>query len=324
MYGISTRFVLACLVIFAPGCKHRQAPVPADEAPAVRAEFPISEKFPIVLPARLDNAECRFILDTGCSVTSFNDTFKDRLGKYLETQTSSGAMWQKVPIDFHEIPRDSGLKIGPFNLVGKVGVTDYGNFGAWVDEYDGLLGIDFMEQFIVRLDFEDNLLLFLKPDAEPAAEWGAPFDLQLDGGTPHLAVQLTETISELFMIDTAAPRIHLTQDKFERLIHELHGDTDYVRRQITADTKNLSGVVLKDFRLGPLTYERLRITEYPRSFLGMEFLRKYAVVTFDFPRKKLYLKKEAPQSPASSSQPPRHGDRWTAPEGRHAPDPNDQ
>ncbi|UCG48475.1 MAG: hypothetical protein JSU94_01615 [Phycisphaerales bacterium] len=282
-----------------PSCKERQAPVPADdEVPTVRAEFPIAEEFPIVLPAQLDKTECRFILDTGCSVTSFNDTFKDRLGKYIETQTSSGSMWQKVAIDIYEIPRNPGLIVGPFKLVGKVGVTDYANFGAWVDEYDGLLGIDFMKPFIVQLDFEDNLLLLVKGDTEPAPEWGAPFDLQFDGGTPHLQVRLTETVSELFMIDTASRRTYLIQGKFERLLHELRPDRPYVKREITADTKVVSGVVLKDFRLGPLTYERLRITEYPRSFLGMDFLRKHSLVTFDFSRKKLYLKKHASSSPA--------------------------
>ncbi len=287
-----------------PGCKKGQAPVPADAAPTVRAEFPMSEKFPIVLPAQLGKTECRFVLDTGCSVTSFNDTFKDRLGKYLETQTSSGSMWQKVPIDFHDLPKNPGLKIGPFDLAGKVGVTDYANFGAWLDEYDGLLGIDFMQQFIVQLDFEDNLVLFLRGDVEPAPEWGAPFDMRFDVGTPHLQVQLTETISELFMIDTGSRRTFLIQDKFERLIHELRPDRPYAKREITADTKVLSGVILKDFRLGPLTYERLEVAENPRSLLGMDFLRDHALVTFDFPRKKLYLKSQAAQSPVPPPQPP--------------------
>lgn len=281
---------LLCLLT---GCGDNAAPPPVKSDSPVQASFEITEGFPVIVPLQLDGIDYSFIFDTGCSVTSFNIKHKDKLGKYLESQTSTGANWQKIPIDFHEITAGHKFKMGDINLVGKVGLMDYNHFGDWVEKHDGLLGIDILENFIVQLDFENNRLLLLKPDTNPAVEWGTPFDLEFSGGTPHLHVRLTENVSELFMIDTAAAMVYLTQDKFEKLFHELHPDAKYTKRPITPETRSLKQVTIKDFKLGDIVYEKFHVTENARSFLGMDFLREHKLVTLDLKNNKLYLNKKS-------------------------------
>jgi predicted aspartyl protease len=116
-----------------------------------------------------------------------------------------------------------------------------------------------------------------------------------------LPVQLTDSISEQFMIDTGASRINLNQEKFESLVHQFDPATKYAKRPITLDTKDLSGAMMNKFRLGPLTYDSIQIVEYPRSFLGMEFFRKHSLVTLDCLHRKLYLKQRPPGPPPSAN-----------------------
>lgn len=294
------RAALVCLILFEPGCKPKEVLVPVKPASALPAEFPLPDRFPIVVPLKFRDVEYRFILDTGCSVTSFNRKHRDLLGDYIKTYTSSGALWQKTPVDAHAIPEDATMQLGPIRIKGEVGVMDYSALGDWLGRYDGLVGIDVMGQFLVQFDFEKGLLRFLRSDTRPDPDWGEPFDLEFSGGTPHLRVRLTDSISELFMIDTGSTRITLNQDKFESLVHEFDPATKYTKRPITLDTKDLSGATMKTLRLGPLTYDTVLIVEYPRSFLGMEFLRKHSMVTLDCQGRKLFLKLKCSDPPPSS------------------------
>jgi hypothetical protein len=130
--------------------------------------------------------------------------------------------------------------MGPIRIKGEVGAMDYSTLGDWLTEYDGLLGIDVMGQFLVQFDFENGLLRFLGPEIPPQADWGIPFELDPLGGTPHLRVQLTDSISEQFMIDTGAPLIYLAQGKFELLVRDLIRRRNTRRR--SKGTKDLSGL----------------------------------------------------------------------------------
>ncbi len=308
-FGLRT--VLVCLAVVGPGCKPKQNLVAEGPPSAVRAQFPLPIQFPIVVPVKFREVEYRFILDTGCSVTSFNGKHKNLLGDYVKTYTSSGALWQSTPMDAYTIPDDTTMQMGPIRIKGEVGAMDYASLGDWLTEYDGLLGIDVMGQFLVQFDFERGRLRLLNPDTPPDSDWGIPLDLEFIGGTPHLLVRLTDSISEHFMIDTGAPLIYLMQEKFGSLVREYDPATQYTIRPITKDTKDLSGAMMKTLRLGPLTYESIQIIEYPRSFLGMDFLRKHTSVTLDCLHRKLYLKPKPLDIPPSSS-----------PDKPKAPDPN--
>lgn len=300
------RAALVCLILFEPGCKPKEVLVPVKPASALPAEFPLPDRFPIVVPMKFRDVEYHFMLDTGCSLTSFNPKHRDLLGDYIKTYTTSGFLWQKIPVDAHAIPEEATMQLGPIRIKGEVGVMDYSALGDWLARYDGLVGIDIMGQFLVQFDFEKELLRFLRSDTRPDPNWGEPFDLELSGGTPHLRVRLTDSISEQFMIDTGAPLIYLTQEKFESLVREQDPSTSYVRRPITQDSKDLAGAIIRKVSLEPLIYDSIRIVESPRSFLGMEFLRRHSLVTLDCQGRKLYLKLKCsdPTPPSGLGKPP--------------------
>jgi hypothetical protein len=121
----------------------------------VRAEFPLPDQFPIIVPVKFRDVEYRFILDTGCSVSSFNRKHRDLFGNHIKTLTSSGALWQSAPMDIYTIPEEAMMQLGPIRIKGEVGVMDYSTLGDWLTEYDGLLGIDVLGQFLVQFDFEN-------------------------------------------------------------------------------------------------------------------------------------------------------------------------
>jgi len=269
------------------GCREEKKPV---SKPQMRAEFELGEGFPIEVPMHFKGSEYRFVFDTGCGLTSFNSIHKDMMGPHVRSETATGSLKQNISLDYHELENDANFGIGRINIAGRVGVSDYSQFGQWMEEYDGLLGMDALSHFIVQMDFIEGTLRIFDPGLQDPCDWGYPFELHFSGGTPHLGVELPGGIMESFMIDTGAPRCYLKQDLFEKLLHHFRPNAEYTPREITHDTDSLTGVPLKDFHLGPMVYEEILICEYPRSFLGMEFLRKHALVTFDFPDSKMYLK----------------------------------
>ncbi len=300
MFRTGRYIILTCMLFAVPTCEREKGPVPSRLPSPVRAQFPLTNGFPVVVPMKFGDVEYRFIFDTGCSITSFNEKHKNLLGAYVKSYTSTGALLQTTPVDAFAIPDEAMMQLGPIRIKGQVGAMDYTVLGAWLNEYDGLLGIDVIGQFIIQLDFEKQQLRFLDPNTPSIPDWGTPFDIQFFGGTPHLDVRLSPSISETFMIDTAAPLIYLAQEKFESLVREYDSNSSYTQRPITLETKDLAGALVKDLHLGPLAYDRLQIVEYPRSFLGMDFLRKHTMVTLDCARRKLYLKKPTPEPPSPS------------------------
>jgi hypothetical protein len=300
MSRISTVFLMALTVIGPNAAAQDSRPAEAvvtepvaDKMPSSnRAEFPLPDGFPVVVPVGLRGTEYQFVFDTGCTVTSVNQKHKGLFGRYIKSYNSSGSIWQNTRMDVYAIPDGAALELGPLQIKGEMGAMDYSALGDWLTKYDGLVGIDFMEQFIVQFDFEAKRLRLLNRDTKPSPEWATPLEIDLVGGTPHLEVRLTDSISERFMIDSGSPFNYLDQVKFEALMHHFDSATTYKKQQITRETKDFAGILMKEFRLGPLTYDKLRIVEYPRSFLGMEFLRRHTVVMLDCSHRRLYLKKK--------------------------------
>jgi hypothetical protein len=281
---------LFCLPLLVSCGEQKGAPARKTTSSPIRAEFPFPDQFPVVVPVWFNGTKYRFVLDTGCAVTSFSLKHRRLLGSRTRTHQSSGSLGQTVPVDMFAIPDGASMVLGSIQIKGEVGIIDYSTLGRWLADYDGLLGMDVIGSFILQFDCDKNLLRFLDPNTPPLSDWGIPFDLQISGGTPHLEMRLTPSISERFMIDTAARHIYLAQDKFEALIRELAPTANYTKQTIDSATTNLSGVVLKRFRLGTLSYEHLPLVEYPRCFLGIGFIRMHDLVTLDYRRQKLYLK----------------------------------
>jgi len=108
-----------------------------------------------------------FVLDTGATVTCVAATTAERLA----LPPRRGAVGVGVGIGGASrvgFVRVDSLRIGAARAFDMSAcVLDLEHMGAFGPEIDGLVGLDFLQEFRVTLDFQRNILLLVQPDREP-------------------------------------------------------------------------------------------------------------------------------------------------------------
>ena len=287
--------------------------------PNVLAQFRIAKNGqPISLPVKFNRKEYLFHLDTGCSHTLFDISLKDKLIK-----AKGGAKLQTLegPIGSSELFDAPEAFLGPLNLKDcrKVAIIDLEPISSALGQkYYGVIGINFLKKYVVQMDFDKEIVSFLKPTSNKSIfsflrprknnrpNWGEelPIKYKSDNQTPHIKANVNGQEVD-FLIDTGyadyvdLPGRPLADDtgKLEtKIFKKACGKTQFERKQtiqITAHGKAVvsqkNGVVAR-FSIGSLEYKDAVFTENSYSALGLAFLSRH-LVTFDFPNGKMYLKK---------------------------------
>jgi hypothetical protein len=160
-------------------------------------------------------------------------------------------------------------------------------------DFLGVLGIDFLQDHVWRVDFDEGKLFILK--TAPGKN-GNRYPLgKGDDGCPTLIVQMGDWGSEAFHIDTGAVARESAVFKssfFEFL--NVMGRLTLLRGTLhegasgTRVTRTCTGLPLNvgDFRISNAVFGE---TQHENA-IGLGFLARF-VVTFDFPNQSLYLEK---------------------------------
>jgi hypothetical protein len=243
-----------------------------------------------VLPVRLGDAVYEFVLDTGVGPTVYDVSLRKVLGP-VKREVAASTYGRRLEVALFT-PPDAFLgmtKLRGTALVAAIDLRPVREFTGY--DVRGLVGVDALMNQIVELNFDTGEMRLLDRVGE-----GAGMLLPLTfGQTGQLYVDadIAGWGRHQFQLDTglvASGRLahpvfdaFVTNGSLTRLAHE-----HFVS---LAETRRVRFGTLDAIQIGANTHRELDFSDGgPISALGIAFLSRY-VVTFDFPRQTLYLKK---------------------------------
>lgn len=258
----------------------------------ILAEFTIAKGTDlIVLPVRFKGEEYMFFLDTGCSLTAFDISFKSELGEAKRRgrgMTSGGLR----PFESFDAPE---AFLGPLNLqdCGEVFCADLKMVSSILGrKVSGAIGMNFLRKYVVQIDFDKGKLLFLKPMAGENPYWGEALEIEYHPiGWPYVTGIILDGIKVDFVIDTGdsgtGGLLHVI---FKKIISEKEIKTSEAIADTAGGIIRFREARIANLSIGTFQYKDLVFSESNLSHLGLGFLSRH-IVTFDFPNSKVYFKK---------------------------------
>ncbi|MGD0899076.1 MAG: PDZ domain-containing protein [Thermoguttaceae bacterium] len=268
-------------------------PAEATSKAAVRASFKFDPEDEILsVPVHVGTQDYRFVLDTGMSFGCFDVSLRSHLGPCVGSTRVVVPTGDEVKLELYTPPN---ARIGSLPLTGHpvlcndlAPIREASGHGLY-----GFVGMDFLKDRTIAIDFDEGRLDVLPPGTEGDPKWGEkiPFEYNANG-IMLVSVTVGKDVRTPFEVDTGDTGTgRLDYSLFSRLAgsHELRvtGDTD---------TMTLPGVGsprvarLSHLSLGPFRHENLRFASSKQNALGLKYLSRYRV-TIDFPNQRLYLAK---------------------------------
>ncbi|OHB64015.1 MAG: hypothetical protein A2Y77_16195 [Planctomycetes bacterium RBG_13_62_9] len=260
----------------------------------------------MVTPRLEDGRELPCVVDTGSPVTLLAESLEPDLGPCLGTHT----LWNfgdRYDANGYAAPR---LYLGGAPLVADSNVLTSDCVEKLSSDMGrpvmGILGMDCLQHYCIQLDFKAGKMRFLKPDRVKAAKLGKAFVLTFSSRgnsdarwiRPYIHWRHLVGPQEAdLLIDTGYDRDGaLTPELFRQKIreHTLQMEAD------ANDAREPKVAYLPKCVWSGNTYTDLAIangrhaTEPDRggNLLGLRFLARH-LVTFDFPRRTMYLKQRS-------------------------------
>jgi hypothetical protein len=258
----------------------------------VLAEFQIAGGGdPILLPVKYREKEYLFLFDTGSSHTVFDTSFRHELG---EVKSVKKGLTPGNPIlaEFFNAPE---AFLGPLDLKesGDIACLDLNIFKSVLGKnVRGIIGMKFLRNYVVRIDFDKGMLSFLQPIEEQHPDWGIDLAMKYDSlGWPQITGLVLDDIEVDFVIDTGANSSGgLAGNIFEKTLSENKLKTSEILFATASGIIRKREMRIKSLSVGSLNYTDIIFGEANMSHLGLSFLSRH-VVTFDFPKARMYLKK---------------------------------
>lgn len=230
-----------------------------------------------------------FMVDTGAYDTVLDKSLEPKLGKRIETKHVLYGWLGKRTVGIYESPK---LYLGNIQL--RTG--DH----VWTDDLSqqvepghramGILGMDCLHHYCIQLDFAAKKLRFLSPGLSTNEDFGNAFPLTISRANLTTHGAFMDAKDSDLGVDTA----HyddgaMDTKKFQRVLNE-QNDV-YIRQW-----KNKNGITREaHFEKGVFngdTFSDLILMECPsgENFIGLRLLARH-LVTFDFPKQTMYLKR---------------------------------
>jgi len=286
-------YTLLCIFVamFFAGCTNHQSGLtdkPIEGNVISEISFPNNSKR-IMIPVSFKGKEYQFVLDTGATNTAFDISLKDQLGWRRGSSKGRVADGKRIDIDFF------GLSHAHFGGLCKkhktVAVMDLSYLSRITGrKVDGIVGLDILKDHIVRLDFEKNVVSFLRSinDSEFS---GCEADLSFKKKLAYINVKV-DNIPVRFMIDTGFTNSGFWGLLEPAVIEQLDvvgiGQGDQASTVAAPMDFNQRKTVVANLSIGRVEYENEMFVEHRQSILGLGFFSRH-IVTFDFPNKKVYL-----------------------------------
>ncbi len=244
-----------------------------------------------------------FILDTGSSGISLDSTTCAEKGiptTLTDTTLTGLAGSQKVRYAFQRELRLPGLTVPGLSFH----IYDYSLLSAiYGERIDGVIGYSFFSRYIVRLDFEQQVMEVCSP---------GPFRYPAGGTLLHPSLNFIPvhplTLSDQrrnrfpFYLDSGAGLCFLMSERY-------HTDSMVIPRKRTSFITQAEGVggrkqmrltVLRELRLGPYRFRQVpvylfkddnNVTAYPLTggLIGSDLLRRFHLI-LNYPAREIHLR----------------------------------
>jgi hypothetical protein len=265
--------------------------LPAPAKPSqVLAEFDIfNDGDVLLLPVQVGGNQHLFLLDTGTTNTVYDWTLRALLGDPINNTAVKTARGF-VQLSFFRAPEASVGKMSlrtsqPVLCVDLTALREVTGHRIM-----GVIGLDFLRQHRIRIDFDAGKLAFLD-----ALEAGPGIPISLTQVQQRYSVETSVAgEEEAFVIDTGFGGFQ-SGDLNARLCERLTKARKI--RNVSKDCSvSLVGfsedqiMALEDFCFGPFAHHHLYFGQSPSNLLSLYYLSRYKV-TFDFPNQRMYLRK---------------------------------
>jgi PDZ domain len=298
--------LLALLIAVPCAALGEETPDRQEEARVV-ASFTIAPHGVVVLPVQLEDKTYHFALSTLLPFSTIRSSLKEELGAEIDSRSVPSLARDMVPNEkFYYAPQ--GMRLGPIELseTAIIRIDDWKQTGRLMHqrlgvEIDGFIGMDVLANFVLEVDPSKERVRFLKGPIPESPEVGVALPF-LDGnrGLPMVQAKISGKpgVAPLPVIVELGYSGALTVGKPTFDVLRGYGLLTHISRAKPNQPVNLAGRgpgksgVVPRFSIGGLDGKDVELeSTYPTiSIVGWRVLEHFCT-TFDFPAKKLYLRK---------------------------------
>lgn len=260
----------------------------------VIAEFEVSPDGDFLrLPVTIRQKEYQFLVNTGLPTTTIDEALRTQLELPRKAVEAGGRPGGRAR-DRYRLSATLGTMLLEFPA--GVESADYAAVREKLDlECRGEIGLDVLQQYVVQIDFDRGSLRFLSSLPASPGDAVRMTPLGGEGGAPTIPVALAGMRSEKFIV--ASARAGNALDIQSELLAQLE------EKELVKMLDKEKGVTrvgslqfptgrLESLQIGKFRHEGLLVNAGEQNAVGVSYLARY-LVTFDFPRSRLYLKKGA-------------------------------
>jgi hypothetical protein len=244
----------------------------------------------LLVPVTMEGKTYELAIDTGSTGTILDTGFAARLTKLTKTVT----MNSKTKHQLYVLPSIARVGKSALPLGREAVCADLGPIRV-ASGYDirGVIGMDFLGQYVVRIDFDAGRLSLLRPNG---ARRAGGLTLARDRmNRPTVTADFRTGAAYPFLIDTAnvGPiSVTVTRQIYDKLV----GHEDDFMPGPSGTNIALEGAetcragLVRRFRFGGFEHGNLALTDGDFNSIGLYYLSRF-VVTLDFPNGVMYLEK---------------------------------
>jgi hypothetical protein len=240
--------------------------------------------------------ELSFVVDTGAPQTILDRSFEPALGKRLGMKKLRYGFYQTTSGGIYAAPR---LYLGNTQLLTGDRILTDDLHRKISPGIAGILGMDCLRHYCVQIDFDSRRVRFLDPDRPGNEEWGKAFPLTILFGCVFTRMDFFGRGSVYARLDTGfigGVDVSVSPRQFRK---EVKRQTPVMMVTSQGQTKETECVgCFEKGIFGGETYTNLAMAEWSsmplsaRTLICLQFLARHRV-TFNFPKRTMYLKQES-------------------------------
>jgi len=246
-----------------------------------------------------------FILDTGAGSNCLDLDLAQKLGIQTIGKVEAKGVGGSADASFLQV---DSVVVGNLTLLDQkmasIRLSSLGRFDGM--DIDGILGYDFLNRFVVGIDYQNQMLSIWEPDSFTYSGTGERIPITIEGKTPQLTAKIDGEIEAAFRIDTGSRSSLDLHAPFVREHDILKKYPKYIEAPGGFGVGGASKVVIgriKNLQIGSfvipfpvcgfsLAEEGAFATTKSAGNIGGGILKKFTVI-FDYAHNQMNLEKNA-------------------------------
>jgi hypothetical protein len=254
------------------------------------------------VPLTIGSKEHLFLVNTGLVTTTIDQSLQKQLELPKIQVEVRGKRGSKIRDRFGGLA--ASLHNIPLEFPGGVETADYTTLNEKLDlGCEGEIGMDVLQRYILQIDFDQGILRFLTALPPSPGEALRITPLGGENGAPTVPAILPGLPPEKFIVGTArgGSSLEIRAELLAQIAEKKQVEIFDKEKGATRSGGHLYDVGrLEAVKVGKFQHAGLIVNSGEQNGIGLSYLARF-LVTFDFPRGKMYLQKGAhfddPDSP---------------------------